>query len=502
MTVANPIVPPDVITAYAANAQRSVLIDGIRRDAVAGGTIENFDPGTGQVIGRIARGGAQDVDLAVQSALHAFDGAWRDFKPSARARCLFTLADLMDARAEELAALETLDNGKPITESQYVDLALAAEVFRYYGGWATKYAGEVLAVSPAVGSAFAYTRHEPLGVVGAIVPWNFPLLLLSWKLAPALVAGNSVVVKPSELTSLTALYLAELALEAGVPPGVVNVVTGLGMEAGQALAEHPLVAKVSFTGSTMTGKKILAASVGSLKQVTLELGGKSPNIVFADADLDAAVQGAFLGIFMNQGQVCCAGSRAFVEANIYDSFVERLANAASGIKLGHGLIEGTDMGPLVSVTQKERVMQYMTRGKAEGATLVCGGDAPVGGSFGGGYFVNPTIFSDVKDDMTIAREEIFGPVLAVLPFHEEEEVIARANASQYGLAAGVWTQNLRRAHTVAGALEAGTVWINAYNMIDPTAPFGGYKESGFGRDLGVDALQSYTRTKSVWVGLD
>lgn len=502
MTMVGSVLVPQEISAYAANAERSVLIDGTRREAVGGETIENFDPGTGQVIGQLARGGAEDVDLAVQSAFRAFDQLWRDLKPSARARCLFTLADLMDAHAEELASLETLDNGKPITESRYVDVALASEVFRYYGGWATKYAGEVLAVSPTVGSAFAYTRYEPLGVVGAIVPWNFPLLLLSWKLGPALATGNSVVVKPSELTSLSTLYLAELALEAGIPPGVVNVVTGFGPEAGQALTEHPLVAKVTFTGSTETGKKVLAASVGSLKQVTLELGGKSPNIVFADADLDAAVQGAFLGIFMNQGQVCCAGSRAFVEESIYDVFVDRLANAATGINLGHGMAEGTDMGPLVSATQKERVMRYVTLGQDEGATLVCGGDTPNESAVGKGYFVKPTIFSDVKDEMTIAREEIFGPVLAVLPFRGEDEVISRANASQYGLAAGVWTQDLRRAHTVAAALEAGTVWVNSYNMIDPTTPFGGYKDSGFGRDLGVDGLRSYTRTKSVWIGLD
>jgi aldehyde dehydrogenase (NAD+)/phenylacetaldehyde dehydrogenase len=498
MVMTRSVEVPEAVGAYAAGGYRSIVVDGQRSEAAVAATIDNFDPGTGQVIGAIARGQAVDIDRAVTSAQRAFEAGWRDLKPAARARCLFGIAELIDANSEELAVLETLDNGKPITESQYVDLALAAEVFRYYGGWTTKFAGEILPVSPTVGTALAYTRREPLGVVGAIVPWNFPLLLLSWKLAPALATGNTVVVKPSELTSLSTVRLAELVLEAGVPPGVVNVVTGLGAEAGQALAEHPGVAKVSFTGSTATGRKILAASVSSLKQVTLELGGKSPNIVFADADLDAAVQGAFLGIFMNQGQVCCAGSRAFVDARIYDAFVDKLATAANGIRLGHGLAEGTDMGPLVSSVQQERVLDYVTSGTAEGATLVCGGNAPESD----GYFVQPTIFSDVTDEMTIAREEIFGPVLAVLPFEDETDVVTRANASRYGLAAGVWTQDLRRAHTVAAALEAGTVWINAYNMIDPTAPFGGYKESGFGRDLGADAMRAYTHTKSVWVGLD
>ncbi len=491
-------VVPDNVQQFVKCSEKSILIHGKREESSSGQFIDNYDPGTGQVIGRLARGNLEDIDRAVGSARRAFDAGWRDLKSGARARCLLTLADLIDENVEELATLETLDNGKPIAESMYIDLAMTAEVFRYYGGWTTKFAGSVLPVSPTVGSAFAYTRQEPLGVVGAIVPWNFPALLLSWKLGPALAAGNTVVVKPSELTSLSTIRLAGLALEAGIPPGVLNVVTGLGGEAGQALAEHGGVAKVTFTGSTATGRKILAASVGNLKQVTLELGGKSPNIVFADADLDSAVQGAFLGIFMNQGQVCCAGSRAFVEASIYDDFLDRLSSAASRINLGHGLAEGSDMGPLVSASQRQRVLDFIESGTAEGATVVCGGGAPLGN----GYFVSPTIFTDVEDKMAIAQEEIFGPVLSVLPFTSEAEVITRANASRYGLAAGVWTQNLRRAHGVAAALEAGTVWINSYNMIDPSMPFGGYKESGFGRDLGADAMRSYTQTKSVWVGLD
>jgi aldehyde dehydrogenase (NAD+)/phenylacetaldehyde dehydrogenase len=492
---------PTAVSDFLRTAEESIVIGGKRQTARSGATIDTYDPATGAVIAKIAAGGEADIDDAVRSARSAFEERWRPMSPSARGRCLLTLADLIESNLEDLAALETLDNGKPVTESMYVDLAYAAEVYRYYGGWVTKIAGDVLPVSPTIGSAFAYTRREPLGVVGAIVPWNFPMLMTSWKLGAALAAGNTVVLKPSEFTSLSAIRLAELALEAGFPPGVLNVVTGDGANAGGPLSAHPDVNKVTFTGSTATGRKILAASVGNLKQVTLELGGKSPNIVFPDADLDSAVQGLLLGIFMNQGQVCCAGTRAFVHESVHDEVVDRLAKAAESITLGHGLADGTDMGPLVSSIQCERVLGYIDSGRSGGATVVTGGER-AGGDLSDGYFVRPTIFADVNDDMEIAREEIFGPVLSVLRFSDEAEVVARANASRYGLAAGVWTTNLPRAHRVAAQLEAGTVWVNTYNMIDPTAPFGGCKDSGFGRDLGVDALNSYMHTKSVWIGLD
>jgi aldehyde dehydrogenase (NAD+) len=491
----------DEVEQFLKRAGSSILIGGVWRQASDGRTISTEDPATGRELTQIARGTAADVSAAVDSAQSAFVGDWSLLTPSQRGRMLWALADLVDEHADELATLETLEVGKPLRESRFFDVILAGEVLRYYAGWPSKFAGDVLPVSPMVGSIIGYSRREPLGVIAAITPWNFPILLGAAKLGPALATGNTVVIKPSELTSLSTMRLAELALEAGIPPGVINVVTGYGAEAGRALGEHPAVRKIAFTGSTATGRALVAASAPTLKKLQLELGGKSANIVFPDADLAEAASGAYQAIFLNQGEVCCGGSRLFVHDSVYDDFLAELVAAAEGIELGHGLDDMTDMGPLVSAAQLDRVTGFVNGGIRDGASVATGGGAPADPP-GSGHFMSPTVFTDVRDDMAIAQDEIFGPVVCTFRFHDEDEVVARANGTAYGLAAGVWTNDLRRAHRMAARLAAGTVWINTYNILDPAAPFGGYSQSGYGREFGLDSMIEFTQTKSVMIGMD
>jgi aldehyde dehydrogenase (NAD+) len=476
-------------------APKKLLINGRWVDARSGKTFETINPATGELLARVAEADAADVDDAVRAARAAFE-RWGQGKPSQRTRLLNRIADLIDAHRDELAQLESLDNGKPIFESRNIDVPGAAEVFRYYAGWPTKIYGET---NPSDPEFFSYTLREPVGVCGQIIPWNFPLLMASWKIAPALACGNTVVLKPAEQTPLTALRLGELLLEAGVPEGVVNILPGFGPTAGGAIASHPGIDKVAFTGSTEVGREMLKASTGNLKRVSLELGGKSPNIVFTDADLDAATVGALLGIFMNQGQVCCAGSRLFVEEPMYDEFTEKVSTFAQQVKLGPPLDPQTRMGPLVSEEQYDRVKRYLQLGKQEGATVKAGGEAATEGAFAKGYFVKPTVFTNVKNSMRIAQEEIFGPVVAAIPFKDENDAVLQGNDTMYGLSAGVWTKDVSKAHKMARALKAGTVWINCYGQIDPTSPFGGYKQSGFGRELGKHSLELYTQVKQVWL---
>lgn len=476
-----------------------MLIGGQWVEAASGKTFETYNPSTGEVLARVAEGDAEDINRAVAAARKAFEsGPWPRLTPAQRGRLLWKLSDLIEQHAEELAQLETLDNGKPIKYSKAADIPLTVEHFRYFAGWATKLEGNTIPVS--IPNMFTYTLREPVGVVGQIIPWNFPIQMAAWKLAPALACGNTVILKPAEQTPLSALRLGELILEAGFPEGVVNIVPGFGETAGAALAAHPDVDKIAFTGSTEVGKKILQASVGNLKRVTLELGGKSPNIIFPDADLKYAIRGAVTAIFFNQGQVCTAGSRMFVHQSVYDQVVDGLSNMAKGMKIGHGIDPSTDLGPLVSQEQLERVTGYIETGKREGARAATGGARAEGEQLTG-YFVQPTVFDDVKDEMTIAREEIFGPVVVALPFEDIEEVAERANRSIYGLAAGVWTSDVKKVHRMAAALKAGVVWANTYNQFDAAAPFGGYKQSGYGREMGHAVLDAYTQTKTVWVNL-
>ncbi len=476
---------------------RKMLIGGKWVNAASEKTFPTFNPATGEVLAQVAEGDKEDIDRAVKAARRAFEsGPWRKMTPSERGRLVWKLADLIEAHLEELAQLETLDNGKPISVSRVADVPLAADLFRYMAGWATKIEGNTIPISvPYTPGAryLAYTIREPVGVVGQIIPWNFPLLMAAWKLGPALAAGCTVVLKPAEQTPLSALRLGELIMEAGFPEGVVNVVPGYGETAGAALAAHPDVDKVAFTGSTAVGKLILAAAGGNLKKVSLELGGKSPNIVLKDANLDVAIPGAASAIFFNHGQCCCAGSRLFVEHAMFDRVVDGVAEEAKKITIGPGLDPKTEMGPLVSDEQLERVCGYLESGFAEGAKAVVGGHK-LGDK---GYFVEPTVLVNTKPEMKIIQEEIFGPVVAAIPFKEVDEVVAAANDTIYGLAAAVWTRDISKAHRIASDLKSGTVWINCYNIFDPALPFGGYKQSGWGREMGHDALELYTEVKAV-----
>jgi len=457
-----------------------------------------INPATEEESAQVARGGEHDVDLAVQAARKAFDsGPWPRMNAAERGKVVWKLADLIVANLDEMARLESLCTGKTLFDSGKVEIPFAAEVFRYYAGWATKIHGETLALREG---AFTFTLREPIGVVGAIVPWNFPFLLASWKIAPALAAGNTVVLKPASLTPLTALKFAELCQEAGLPEGVFNVVTGPGSKVGMALVRHSGVDKVAFTGSTEVGKQIMREAAGTLKRLSLELGGKSPNIVFADADMDAAVKGAMTGIFYNKGEVCAAGSRLFLEERVHDEFMAKLTERVKGLRVGDPMDKATRMGPVVSAQQMATVLSYIDTGKQEGARLVTGGGRANMGS-GKGYFIEPTIFDRVSNRMKIAREEIFGPVLSVIPFKAIEEAFAEGNTTTYGLAAAVWTRDVAKALRAARALRAGTVWVNAYNLYDAALPFGGFKESGFGRELGSAGIDLYTEVKSVWVDL-
>jgi aldehyde dehydrogenase (NAD+) len=473
-----------------------LFIGGKWQDSVSGKTFATLNPATGETICQVAEGDKADIDLAVAAARKAFDsGPWSKMSASERGRLLNKLADLIEQNAEELAALESLDNGKPYKDSLNIDVPLSVKCYRYYAGWADKIHGKTI---PVEGPYLCYTRHEPVGVVGQIIPWNFPLLMQAWKWGPALATGCTVVLKPAEQTPLTALRVAALAQEAGFPDGVINVVPGFGPTAGAALSGHRDVDKVAFTGETTTGQIIMkAAAESNLKRVTLELGGKSPNVVFADADLDAAVEGAYFGLFFNQGQCCCAGSRLFVEEKVHDAFVDKMLAKAKSRKVGDPFAADTEQGPQVSQEQFDRVMGFIESGQKDGAKMLCGGTR-VGER---GYFIAPTVFTAVEDNMRIAREEIFGPVMNILKFKSIDEVVQRGNATSFGLAAAVWTRDVTKAHRLAQSLRAGTVWINCYDVFDAAAPFGGFKMSGVGRELGEYALQNYTEIKTVYVQL-
>jgi len=479
--------------------RNQLFINGDFVDARSGQTFPTINPATEEKIADVASAGAEDVDAAVHAARAQMEpgSEWQKMKPRDRGKVLWRLAEILSKNAEEIGKIETLDNGKPIFESQFVDTPAAAECLYYFAGWSGKVTGETI---PIQDNAFAYTLREPVGVVGAIVPWNFPLMLATWKIAPALACGNTVIVKPASNTSLSLLKFAEYAKEAGLPAGVLNVIPGKGSVVGNAMVDHPGIDAIAFTGSTEVGKQLMARAAKTLKKVSLELGGKSPNIVFADADLEAASRGALNAIFYGKGEVCAAGSRLLVEESAHDELMAKVNERAAKMVAGDPLNPKTRLGAIVSKEQMDSVLRYIDQGKKEGAKLVAGGERADIGT-GKGYFVKPTIFDDVNPDMKIAREEIFGPVLATIRFKDAEDAVTKGNATVYGLAAAVWTKDISKAHRIARAIKAGTVWINTYNLYDPALPFGGFKESGFGRDQGRDALEKCTQTKSVWVNL-
>jgi aldehyde dehydrogenase (NAD+) len=482
---------------YVDGGFKRMLIDGRLVESVSGRRFESRNPATGALLATIAEGESEDIDLAVAAARRAFEGPWSRAKPYDRQAILLKFADLVERNYEDIARLDTLDMGQPLVRT-LGQRRRAVGMLRYYAGLATALHGETIENS-MVGEFVSYTLKEPVGVVGAITPWNGPNIVAIWKIAPVLAAGCTLILKPAEQASLTALWLGELALEAGVPSGVLNVVPGFGKTAGAALAAHPDVDKVTFTGSSVTGQAIIKASAGNIKRLSLELGGKSPNIVFADANLDQAVPGAAMAVFGNSGQNCNAGTRLFVERRVYDEFVGRVAEFGKGLRVGNGLALETQIGPLVSQAQLDRVVGYLDSGRQQGAKLLSGGARLTEGAYAHGYFVPPTVFADVKDDMCIAKDEIFGPVISAMPFDDIDELIRRANATSFGLGSGVWTQDIGKAHRLAKAIRAGTVWVNCYQAMDPAVPFGGYKMSGYGRESGFQHMEEFLNTKAVWI---
>jgi acyl-CoA reductase-like NAD-dependent aldehyde dehydrogenase len=477
-----------------------LFINGRREDSEAGRTIDIRNPATGELLTTVPDADACDVDRAVKAARESFEKkSWRGLDPSKKEKILWNIAETLAKHRDELAVLESLENGKTVREAAGADVAPAVDAFRYYAGWVRKLYGETI---PVDGPFLNYTLREPVGVVGAIVPWNYPLQLAVWKVAPALACGCSVVLKPSEMTPLTALKLAEYCIEAGLPEGVLNVVTGYGRTAGEAIALHMDIDKISFTGSIKTARRLMAASGESnLKRLSLELGGKSPNIIFPDCDMEAAIKASFWGIFANKGEICSAGSRLLLHQDIHDKFLDELSARAKKMKVGDPLDKSSQMGSQISARQMDTILDYIQSGKDEGAKVLCGGERDTEGAKSKGYFIKPTIFSEVRPGMRIAQEEIFGPVLAAIRFKDPDEAVAIANGTIYGLVAAVWTKDVKLAHCLAGEIKAGSVWINTYNGFDTASPFGGYKQSGFGRDLGSYALDQYTNVKSVWVAL-